>query len=450
MKRIFYIFIAIASLILLGGCSDEAMEQPQRKDYSNYSEFLKGIAESADYCTELTSSSSFLKVRTKSGKLLNINQNCPFFELDSEGKLLKKGASTGIEIDVESTWYKGPEVTFDENGNISIEGKDTGTSSGGLCAIDCGKYVYFYFYEHSVRIPSEIHGLFNPPLPKGKGILKVLFVGNSFNVDATEHLPGILTANGTTKVLMGRAYHGGCTLPQYNTNYTTEKYCAYRTCRPGESIWDGDEEYDTTLQSAIEAEDWDIVTFMEYTGNQCCWSWNETEKGHINGLIDKVFAAHPKKRPAIMFMLTQTFAAQSDLVKNNFAGDQMKMYQTITEFAGHVLEDTCIDKVIATGTAVQNLRTSRLNNDKVQDLSRDGYHLDYGVSRYAAACTVFYNIFEPCLGLTLEGNTYRWTEKIEHSTMHSIPVTDSNVGLCRYAARAATDNPLILTDLSAF
>lgn len=149
-------------------------------------------------------------------------------------------------------------------------------------------------------------------------------------------------------------------------------------------------------------------------------------------------------------MLTQTFAAQSDLVKNNFAGDQMKMYQTITEFAGHVLEDTCIDKVIATGTAVQNLRTSRLNSDKVQDLSRDGYHLDYGVSRYAAACTVFYNIFEPCLGLTLEGNTYRWTEKIEHSTMHSIPVTDSNVGLCRYAARAATDNPLTLTDLSAF
>ena len=171
MKRIFYIFIAVASLILLGGCSDEAMEQPQRKDYSNYSEFLKGIAESADYCTELTSSSSFLKVRTKSGKLLNINQNCPFFELDSEGKLLKKGASTGIEIDVESTWYKGPEVTFDENGSISIEGKDTGASSEGLCAIECGKYVYFYFYEHSVRIPSEIHGPFNPPLPKGKGIV---------------------------------------------------------------------------------------------------------------------------------------------------------------------------------------------------------------------------------------------------------------------------------------
>lgn len=450
MKHILNIFIAVLTLALFGGCSDKTVTEVQREDYSDFQEFLEEVADKADYCTELTGTSASLKVRTKSGKVLNINEKCPLFEVGKEGMLLRNGVPVGITIDIESTWYEAPEVNFTEEGYIQVEGKDTGLSSKGLCAIDCGKYVYFYFYEQSTGIPSEVHGTFNPPLPKGKGILKVLFVGNSFNVDATEHLPGILTANGTTKVLMGRVYHGGCTLPQYNTGYTTERYCSYRVCRPGESIWDGDEEYDTTLKYAVEAEDWDIVTFMEYTGNQCCWSWNDTEKGHINGLIEKVFAAHPAKRPSIMFMLTQTFAAQSDLVKNSFSGDQMKMYETITDFAGHVLEDTCIDKVIATGTAVQNLRTSRLNADKKQDLSRDGYHLDYGVSRYAAACTVFYNIFEPCLGLTLEGNSYRWTESIEHPTMHSLPVTDSNVGLCRYAARAATDNPLNLTDMSAY
>ena len=450
MKYIQYIF-AVWSLILFSGCSDPAATSlPQREDYSNFQEFLTEVAQKADYCIELTSSPGALKLKTKSGKILNIKDKCPLFILGQDGIISRNGSPTGIETDVESTWYKSPEVTFSEDGYIHIQGKNTGITSEGICAIDCGKYVYFHFYEDCIALPSEIHGLFNPPMPKGKGILKVLFVGNSFNVDATEHLPGILTANGTKKVLMGRAYHGGCTLPQYNTNYTTERFCAYRVCRPGESIWDGDEEYDTNLEYAIEAEEWDIITFMEYTGNQCCWSWNETEKGHINGLIEKAFAAHPEKRPTIMFMLTQTFAAQSDLVKNYFGGDQMKMYQTITEFAGHVLEDTCIDKVIATGTAVQNLRTSRLNADKKQDLSRDGYHLDYGVSRYTAACTVFYNIFEPCLGLNLEGNSYRWTESIEFSTSHSLPVTDSNVGLCRFAARAATDNPLSLTDMSAY
>ena len=119
-------------------------------------------------------------------------------------------------------------------------------------------------------------------------------------------------------------------------------------------------------------------------------------------------------------------------------------------FAQQVLDDTCIDDVIATGTCIQNLRTSSLNDDPVQDLSRDGFHLDYGVSRYAAACTIFYTLFEPCLGLDLSGNTYRYDVKLEYSTAHSIPVTDENVEICRHAAHAAADHPLTLTDMSLY
>lgn len=299
------------------------------------------------------------------------------------------------------------------------------------------------------RSNSENNIQKNPPLPDNPGILKVLFVGNSFNVDATAHLPAILYENGTRRVLMGRVYHGGYTLPGYNTNYSAEKNCSYRVCRPGELYWDGDEEYDTNLKYAIESEDWDVITFMEYTGNACCWEWNEEEKGHINALIEKVYEAHPKKRPTIMFMLTQTFASQSELVTKYFNGNQMEMYRTITDFAKKVVEETCIDQVISTGTAIQNLRTSRLNKDKVQDLTRDGFHLDYGVSRYTAACTVFYSIFEKSLGLELEGNAYRWTEDINHSMKHSIPVDNTNIGLCRYAARAAVARPFDLTDMSS-
>ena len=122
-------------------------------------------------------------------------------------------------------------------------------------------------------------------------------------------------------------------MPQYDDNYEADRFCSYRTWRPGEKDWDGDEEYDTNLKYAVEAEDWDVVTFMEYTGNSCCWSWTEEEKGHVNSLIDRVFAAHPEKRPNVLFMLTQTFAAQSDLVATYFDSDQMKMYETITDFA---------------------------------------------------------------------------------------------------------------------
>lgn len=444
----------VAVLAVFTGCGKQsapALHQTiDSTEIEKVISFVSKASENGVYCTSLSSTAYGTKIGLSDGTEFNIFQTFPIVEMDAEGELTCKGEDLGISLDVRSTWYDAPRTSVGEDRILEIEGKASGVTSRGAVILNCGKYLYFSFDDGTVALPSELRERFNPPLPRDKGILKVLFVGNSFNVDATAHLPGILAANGTQRVLMGRTYHGGCTLPQYDENYSAANHCSYRVCRPGEDDWDGDEEYDTNLEYAVNAEDWDIVTFMEYTGNQCCWSWNETEKGHINSLIDKVFSAHPEKRPTVMFMLTQTFAAQSSLVSTYFGGDQMLMYSTITGFAGQVLEDTCIDDVIATGTAVQNLRTSSLNADKAQDLSRDGYHLDYGVSRYAAACTVFYNIFEPCLGLELDGNSYRFSERIDLSTAHSIPVTDANIGLCRLAARAATDNPLEVTDLSRF
>ena len=54
------------------------------------------------------------------------------------------------------------------------------------------------------------------------------------------------------------------------------------------------------------------------------------------------------------------------------------------------------------------------------------------------------------LELDLSGNTYRYDVKLEHSTAHSIPVTDENVEICRHAAHAAADHPLTLTDMSLY
>lgn len=61
--------------------------------------------------------------------------------------------------------------------------------------------------------------------------------------------------------------------------------------------------------------------------------------------------------------------------------------------ARKVLDQTDVEQIIPTGTVLQNLRTSSLNND--MDLTRDGYHMDYGLSRYAAACAVFESIISP-------------------------------------------------------
>ena len=351
----------LAQLVILlsPGCSKEdtlveitdwaATENVSAGESAKYLTFFEKASEEMDYCRALTCTDAGLEVVLQSNASITLPAGTPYLALSPEGRLVHYAAGTAaaeefdIELNVRDTWYEAPTLAVSADGFLIVAGRETDIVSTGRCVMDCGKYVYYYAGSSVVPVASEIRERFNPPLPKDRGLLKVLFVGNSFNVDATAHLPGILTADGTQRVLMGRVYHGGCTLPQYDDNYEADRFCSYRTWRPGEKDWDGDEEYDTNLKYAVEAEDWDVVTFMEYTGNSCCWSWTEEEKGHVNSLIDRVFAAHPEKRPTVLFMLTQTFAAQSDLVATYFDSDQMKMYKTITDFAQQVLDDTCIE-----------------------------------------------------------------------------------------------------------
>lgn len=418
----------IIAIITLISCTEKINIATVAVDHSELYSFLSTAIKSDDYLKQISSSENTI-ITTLSGKEFTIDK-CNIIEMDKLG------------VNPRDTWYAAPKL-------------DEKQLKDGINIVDCGKFVYFYIDGQVFTLKSEIHESFNPPLPINKPFIKILFVGNSFNLDATQHLPGMLAADGTDRVFMGRVYHAGCTLPLYSGNYATKNYCSFRICRPGESEWEDNEEYDSSLKEAIEAEDWDIITFMEYTGNSVCWEWNKTEQWHINYLIKKCFEAHPEKRPTIVYMLTQTFALKHPNVRTDrkdviefFNGDQMAMYDTVTDFAQKVLEDTCIDDVIATGTAIQNLRTSSINSDKVQDLSRDGYHLDYGIGRYTAACAVFDSIFEPVLGLSLDNNSYRFDITNPQSSNHCIAVTDDNVGLCHKAARFATENPFTVTNMS--
>ena len=50
--------------------------------------------------------------------------------------------------------------------------------------------------------------------PEGDGILSVLFIGNSFTMDAVTHLPGMLKAAGIKDVHMVHMYYGGRIISQ--------------------------------------------------------------------------------------------------------------------------------------------------------------------------------------------------------------------------------------------
>ena len=100
-------------------------------------------------------------------------------------------------------------------------------------------------------------------------------------------------------------------------------------------------------------------------------------------------------------------------------------------------EEYGIDFIIPYGTAIENLRSSSLNNE--YDLTRDGLHLTYGLGRYTAACCYYESLIAPRSGISVLGNAARYDASQAASSKYpSISVTDENALIAQKAAVLAT------------
>lgn len=322
---------------------------------------------------------------------------------------------------------------------------------GLRCVLHTGKFLCFAFADGEIlQIGSEIEGLFNPPLPAGAKTLKILFIGNSFTVDATEHLPGMLRSAGIANIRMVRAYHGGYKLPEFFENYDAPDICTYYHCEPGGTAWENDGTLNRSLRSIVESDRWDIVTLQEHTGSVYAWEWSATERNALQGLCEYVRQAQPLHRPTLCYLMAQAYGRSNTSVYPRYFASQQEMFETIVAQVRRITEETCLDIVIPSGTTLQNLRTTSLNVDNGMDLTRDSYHMDFGISRYAAAAAVFHTLVTPCTGVSVVGNGYRFTRSQTESPYYSTPVTDANAPVAVEAALCACRAPYTVTDLKRF
>ena len=120
---------------------------------------------------------------------------------------------------------------------------------------------------------------------------------------------------------------------------------------------------------------------------------------------------------------------------------------TVIAAQGKTAVETCgFDGVISTGAMLQNLRTTSLNNSL--GLTRDGYHMDFGLSRYGASCTVFETVIGPYHGnVTLDGNSYRYNQSSTEDGSWTTPVTDATAPVALQAARYAIEKPYEVTTM---
>lgn len=286
-----------------------------------------------------------------------------------------------------------------------------------------------------------------PPV-ESNAKLKILFIGNSFTKDAVEHIPGLLAAAGIKDIKLYHMYYGGRRVYEYNDGYTSSvDYHCYR-CENGATSWT-----DVTghsLHEIVSSDKWDIVTIQEHTGRAVAWDWTASQKSAFQGLVDKIKADCPDKTPDFYFIMSQAYhdmnkIATADRGQINFTTTE-EMYNVIVGMTKKLMADIPFKDVIATGTCLQNLRTSDLNNGMC--LTRDGYHMDYGISRYAAACMVFEKLISPSFdNVKLDKNTYRYGNSSTTSGSYSTPVTDANAPVALQAARYALQTPYQVTSM---
>ena len=107
------------------------------------------------------------------------------------------------------------------------------------------------------------------------------------------------------------------------------------------------------------------------------------------------------------------------------------MYESILDAVNQMKAETGLSVIIPTGMVIQDLRKTYISNDL--ELTRDGYHLDYGAGRYAAACTWFETLIRPMFQIGIKGNTLR-------ANTGNVPVTDEVALLCQEIAENVVKN----------
>lgn len=227
----------------------------------------------------------------------------------------------------------------------------------------------------------------------GQRVVKILTIGNSFSEDAVENYLYDLAQAGGHTVMIGNMYIGGCNLETHWKN-ASGNLPAYQL-RLVNTDGNRGSLNNAVLREVIAGENWDYISFQEVS----------QQSGQIQGYSEYLpkllaFADSLTTNPDVTFLLHQTWAYAQDSSHDGFANydnDQQTMYQAIVDAVWQATELAPVDRVVPSGTAIQNARTSYIGDR----FTRDGYHLSLTLGRFTAASTWYESIFG-----SLENNTF--------------------------------------------
>ena len=248
--------------------------------------------------------------------------------------------------------------------------------------------------------------------------LKILAIGNSFTEDGIAYLPSLVRNAGIKNVTIAKMVIGGTSLLSHHTHaIKDDSVYNFSISKDGSFKSQGKKKFSDCLLS----DTWDYVILQQVSQHSGLY---RTYQPYLNNLINIIHSYYPQA--IIGWQMTWAYSSTSSHTGfKNYDNNQTIMYESILDAVNQMKTETGITVIIPTGIVIQELRGTNINN--YFELTRDGYHLDYGAGRYAAACTWFETLIRPIFQIGIKGNTLR-------ANSGNVPVTDEVALLCQEIA----------------
>ena len=206
--------------------------------------------------------------------------------------------------------------------------------------------------------------------------MKVLFIGNSFSVDACYYMTEIAKA-GNFDLTTVNLVIGGCSLERHcsNIGMTDDEHTYAKSVN---TVADGR----ISLDEALAEDKYDVVSIQQASHYSGMW---ETYVPYLETLV-----AHVRKyQPTAKIAIHQTWAYEVDSQHSGFGNYEKNryiMHARLNECYRRAAKIVNADYFIPCGNLIATLRDSwRFDPEKYGTrLTRDGFHLNMGYGRYAA------------------------------------------------------------------
>ncbi len=287
--------------------------------------------------------------------------------------------------------------------------------------------------------------------PSATKEVKILCLGNSFTIDAMAYVPFILrTLAPQVRLKLGMLYDGGATLQNhYEYHFKDSLDYGYFYKYKGSDKWRNTKNYQ--LKKALDDEEWDIIMLQQGSAEARDYALYQPYLDSIIVCLNDTIN-HPFK---IAWLSIPAYGEGYGPLNGSTSNE---MFYDIMACTDSVMTQTKIDYLFPCGTAIQNARTTELDQlGRFYHLTYDGMHLQEGIPCVIEAYVVVQVLLNQ-LGIDvsidddLVNITEDWLQQNSIPQLGGQPVgmTPAYRELAKYCAKMAIKSPMEITDCSNF